>query len=219
MKEIARVRTENSQGGDLRTLKTNSQGRDPRTLKEPLERWRPQKKAKKEVEEEKWEKEKEETGEARKSKLVEKVQRKDRTFLHGEDQRRKERKRRPKEKQTSQGETSPGEVWKMALSPFAIWAELAVCHCCSGRIAEKDGDDGKDEAPGSSSQREQMDGGDSTKGPGRTEMRKEDKRLRCILLTGSAWNTEKKYMRRYKGTFVIFLGIEHRLRKEDLEEQ
>ena len=107
----------------------------------------------------------------------------------------------------------------MALSPFAIWAELAVCHCCSGRIAEKDGDDGKDEAPGSSSQREQMDGGDSTKGPDRTEMRKEDKRLRCILLTGSAWNTEKKYMRRYKGRCVIFFGTEHRMRKEEMEEQ
>ena len=53
------------------------------------------------------------------------MQRKDRTFLNGEDERRKERKRRPKEKQTSQSETSPVEVW-MALSPVALGADLAV---------------------------------------------------------------------------------------------
>ena len=39
------------------------------------------------------------------------------------------------------------------------------------------------------------------------------------MLNGSAWNTEKKYMRRYKGTFDIFIGIEHRLRKEEMKEQ
>ena len=71
-------------------------------------------------------KETEEQCEAQK-KLVEKVQRKDRQSLFGEDERGKERKGRPKEKQTSQSETSPGEVWKMALSPFAVGAELAVC--------------------------------------------------------------------------------------------
>ena len=88
---------------------------------------------------------------------------KDRKSLHGEDERGKERKGRPKETQTSQSETSPGEVWKMSLSPFAVGAELAVCQGCSGRIAEMDGDDGKDAAAGCSSEREQMDGGDSTK--------------------------------------------------------
>ena len=50
-------------------------------------------------------------------------------------------------------------------------------------------------------------------------MRKEEKRLRCTLLNGSAWSTEKKYMRRYKGTFDIIFGIEHRLRNEEMEEQ
>ena len=58
-----------------------------------------------------------------------------------------------------------------------------------------------------------------SKGVDRTEMRKEEKRLRCALLIGSAWSTEKKYMRRYKGTFDIFFGAEHRLRKEEMEEQ
>ena len=31
--------------------------------------------------------------------------------------------------------------------------------------------------------------------------------------------TERKYMKRYKGTFDIFLGIGHRMRKEELEDQ
>ena len=57
------------------------------------------------------------------------------------------------------------------------------------------------------------------KGVDWTEMRKEEKRLKCTLLNGSAWSTEKKYMRRYKGKSDIFLGIEHRLRKEVMEEQ
>ena len=57
------------------------------------------------------------------------------------------------------------------------------------------------------------------KGVDRTEMRKEEKRFRCTLLNGSAWSTEKKYMRRYRGKYDIFFGIEHRFRKEEMEEQ
>ena len=57
------------------------------------------------------------------------------------------------------------------------------------------------------------------KGVDRTEMRKEEKRLKCTLLNGSAWSTKKKYMRRYKGTFDIFFGIEHRSRMVEMEEQ
>ena len=48
----------------------------------------------------------------------------------------------------------------------------------------------------------------------RNEMRKEEKNLRCAMLNGSAWSTERKYMRRYRGTFDVFFGIKHRLRKE-----
>ena len=58
-----------------------------------------------------------------------------------------------------------------------------------------------------------------SKGVDWTEMRKEEKRLRCSLLNGSAWSTEKRYMTRCKGTFDVFFGIEHRLRKEEMEEQ
>ena len=58
-----------------------------------------------------------------------------------------------------------------------------------------------------------------TNGLDRTEMRKEEKRLRCALLNGSACSTERTFMRRYKGTFEVFFGMEHRLRKEEMEEQ
>ena len=58
-----------------------------------------------------------------------------------------------------------------------------------------------------------------SKGKDRTEMKKEAKLLRCTLLYGSAWSTLRKYMRRYKGRCDIFFGIEHRLRKEEMEEQ
>ena len=57
------------------------------------------------------------------------------------------------------------------------------------------------------------------KGEGRTEMRKDAKLLRGTLLNGSAWSTERKYMRRYKGKCDIFVGIEHRMRKQEMEEQ
>ena len=54
----------------------------------------------------------------------------------------------------------------------------------------------------------------------RNEMRKPSKKVRCTLLNGSVWSTEKMYMRRYKGAFVTtFSGIEHRMRKEAMEEQ
>ena len=43
-------------------------------------------------------------------------------------------------------------------------------------------------------------------------MRVEEKRLRCALLNGSGWSTEKK-------SFDIFFRTEHRLRKEEMEEQ
>ena len=46
-------------------------------------------------------------------------------------------------------------------------------------------------------------------------MQKEAKNVRCTLLNGSAWSTERKYMRRYQGTFDIFIGAEHRREKEE----
>ena len=38
-------------------------------------------------------------------------------------------------------------------------------------------------------------------------MKNEAKLLRCTLLNGSAWRTERKYMRRYKGKCGISLEL------------
>ena len=35
----------------------------------------------------------------------------------------------------------------------------------------------------------------------------------CLLFSGSAWSTENLYMERYRSTYDIFFGIEHRLRR------
>ena len=56
-------------------------------------------------------------------------------------------------------------------------------------------------------------------GEDRTEMKKESKLLRCTFLNGSAWSTVSKYMRRCKEKCDVFFGIEHRMRKEEMEEQ
>ena len=110
----------------------------------------------------------------------------------------------------------------MVLSPFSSGAELAVCQCCSRRIAEKDGDDGKVAAAGSSSEREQMRRRfhrrwKQPEGEDRTKMKKE------AGLHLANWISleyrERKYMRRYKGKCDIFFEMEHRLRKEEMEEQ
>ena len=53
----------------------------------------------------------------------------------------------------------------------------------------------------------------------RSDMPKPSRSARCPLLNGSAWSTERKYMRRYQGTFDIFFGIEHRMRRDEMEEQ
>ena len=50
-------------------------------------------------------------------------------------------------------------------------------------------------------------------------MKRESKLLRSTLLNGSAWSTERKYMRRYTGKCEISFGIEHELREEEMEKQ
>ena len=56
-------------------------------------------------------------------------------------------------------------------------------------------------------------------GKRRSEVKKHSKNVRCILLNGSGWSTERKYMKRYTGTFDILFGAEHATRKEEMEEQ
>ena len=103
-----RTFAENIQGGDFRTLETNSQGRGPRSFKEPVKRWRVRKRSGR-----KRRKEYEEKGEVlMKKELLEKVQIKDSKLSYSDH--------------TTLGETSLGEVWKMALFPFAFGAELIL---------------------------------------------------------------------------------------------
>ena len=105
-----------------------------------------------------------EKGEIQKKKLVEKCKEKIVSLFTERMKEEKKRKGRQKERQTPR--------WKMALSPFAFGAELAVCQRCSGRTAEKDGDDGKNAAAGSTGEREQMGGGHSTKVEAATKRRR-----------------------------------------------
>ena len=61
----------------------------------------------------------------------------------------------------------------------------------------------------------------------RSEMQKPSETERCTFLKCASkaskidgmYLFELKYWRRYKGTFDIFFGFEHRMRGEDMEEQ
>ena len=43
------------------------------------------------------------------------------------------------------------------------------------------------------------------------------KSIEMCLLNGAAWRTEKQYVDRYKGTYDIIFGIEHRMGKDDMK--
>ena len=58
---------------------------------------------------------------------------------------------------------------------------------------------------------------ETAKGEDRTEMKKEAGVLRCTCSTGRL-GVQRKYMKRNKGK-CDFFGIEHRVRKEEMEEQ
>ena len=57
--------------------------------------------------------------------------------------------------------------------------------------------------------KKKTEGSFSNKEEARTgvKIQKPAKAVRCTLLNGSAWCTEKKYMRRYRGAFDIILGV------------
>ena len=143
--------------------------------------------------------------------------------------------KRQEEEQKSQGETSSGKVWKMALPSLDFGAELVVYRCCSREAGARRGSGGADCRVGC--------GGRHSRGPGWRDPSKgaegkEPEKVETVkrrgldgnekgreevkvhvARNGPAWSTEKKYMRRYKGKCDIFFGIEHRLRKEEVEEQ
>ena len=56
---------------------------------------------------------------------------------------------------------------------------------------------------------------EQTKKKDRREVRKPGNMMRCTFLNGSTWSTERKHMRRFKGTFDVFVEIEHMMRKEE----
>ena len=65
-------------------------------------------------------------------------------------------------KKKAERKTNPGKDWEVAPSPFAVGAEWAWCQRCSRRTGEEDGGDEEDSA-GTSGERTQIGGGDSTK--------------------------------------------------------
>ena len=99
---------------------------------------------------------------------------------------------------------------------------MAERQCCSRRTTKKNG--GDEDATRIADQESKRTEATpkrwkQPKGKDGTEVKKEARRLRCTLLNGLEWSTEKKYLRRYRGKCDIFFGIEHRLRKDEMEEQ
>ena len=126
---------------------------------------------------------------------MEEVSRKDGKSPYGREERRKERKGRPKARQTSKSETSFGEVWKMALFTYYLLEQNWLCvHAAAEGLQRR-------MEMMERMQQQQVQVKESRwmeeipqrwrqpKGEDRTEMRKEEKRLKCTLLNGSAWST------------------------------
>ena len=217
--EDPRTLKEHSQGGDLSTPETNRQGKDPRTFREPVERRRVQKKQM----EEKWKKKKNKKKKKKvkyrrrswwkkcKEKIVGLISERMKEEKKVKEGRKRNRRPRARQVLGKSGRwlflflllvqtwlcvNAAAEGLQKRTEMMNIWQQQEV-RVKESRWAE--------EIP----QRWKQ-----PKGEDRTEMKKEAKMLRCTLLNGSAWSTERKYMRRYKGRCDIFFGIEHRLRKE-----
>ena len=191
-----------------------------------VERWRIQEKRK----EEKWKKRKKrkkkekEEGEVQKKEMVEEVQRAHHKFVYDKnEERQKEEGKQKTVKNAPKRRHALGKFGKW-LFLFLIVGQtwLSVC-------AEAEGPLRRTEAVMRMQQEVQIKENRWTEatskrwrqsiGKDRTEMKKEARRLRCTLLNGSALSTQKKFLRRYTGKCDIFFGLEHRLRKEEMEEQ
>ena len=91
------------------------------------------------------------------------------------------------------GETVSGKFWKMALPHLNFDAELVLCRCCSKEAGAKrrSGSAGNHHRVGCGGRhfREQKEKHQRewkrSKGVDRTDMRNEEKRLRCALLNGT----------------------------------
>ena len=129
-----------------------------------------------------------------------------------------------KEKETARGKVDLREVWKMSVSLTDGCTKLGVCKRSIRRSPRQERISNEDMA---------TDGGQRKKlGRGLSEEVEakrwsgQNKKTRgggedfgAHSLNGSAWSTEKKYMRRYRGTFHIIFAVEHRMKKEEMEEQ
>ena len=167
-----------------------------------------------EVEEEEEEAEEEEDGgEAQKKEMVGKVQRYHHMSVCDDKEERRNGKGKQKKSKTSQSKTDLGEIGEVALSLYVA----AKCQCCSGRTAKNgSGDKMQQEVQESRWMETTPKRWKQLKGEDRTEMKKEARLLRWVHF--AQW-ADVEYMRRYKGRCGIFFGIEHRLRKEEMEEQ
>ena len=130
--------------------------------------------------------------------MVEEVQRVVSKFLCEEDGEDWIREGRRKKKETTHGIVDLREF----ISLVDNWAELGGCKYSIGRnpMIRMQQEMVKESVwqvavPKRLRQKSGKDG---------TEMQKEANMGRCTLLHGSAWSTERKYMRKYRGPFDIF---------------
>ena len=184
---------ENGQGGDLRTHETNSQGRDPRTLKKGGV-------LRKKRKEEKWKKK-------RKKKKKRKVKHRRswwkkckerivRFFAARMKEEKKEKKgqkknRRPRERRVPE----KSGRW---LFLFFLLRQNWLCVNAAAEGLQR-GTEMMERMQQQEVQVNESRWMEKTpqrwrkpKAADRTDMRKEEKRMKCTLLNGSAWSTERK---------------------------
>ena len=102
-----------------------------------------------------------------------------------------------------------GKKGKMDLSHFEIAQNFRVADAATDdlqRKRRKDGEDSVAEGNGAN-QEDQLNSQEPGRGQSRNGMQKPSQTLRCTLLNGSAWSTERKYVRRYQGAFDMFFEL------------
>ena len=143
------------------------------------------------------------------------MQRKNRKSLYDEDERTKERKGMQKERdRRPRGRQVPGKTGRCSFSFPLLGQNWLWVNAAAEGLQRR-----TEMMERMQRQEVQVKGGRwaeeithrwrQPKGEGRTE----------ILLDGSTWSTERKYMRRFNGKCDVFFGIEHSLRKEEMEVQ
>ena len=204
----------NSQGEDPRTFEENNKGRVPSTAEATWRRggeFRKMEGREVEEEEEKRKEKEKEEGEAQMKEMVGKVQRDHHKSVYDENGGRRKEKGKQKKGKTSQSKTNLREIWEVILSLPDHGTELAKRQRSSRRTTKKNRCSDED-VRRSAEQREQMDGVNPEKVDAAERGRRNGNEERG--------KTEKRYTRIYKGKCdFFFFGTEHRLRREEMEEQ